>query len=113
MATKKKSGMQPELYNSIGKPKAKKAAKVSTPETVTEQPQVTKGISIKMAITLFPNDMTCINEIAVFMQRQAGIFITRSDAIKIALRKVKLDKSIMAIYAQFKAEDGRKQKGQP
>ena len=109
---KKKSTTQPILFKSIEKPRGRKKAapKAARTEPDTQDKKEKKGISSKMAITLFPNDLDCINEIAIYMQQQAGVFITRSDAIKIALRKVTLDKSMIDIYNTFKAEDGRKKK---
>ena len=109
MAKKKSTAQQAteELYKSM-KPKTRKAKPTRTaPAPVTRNPQPGRTVSHKLGITLFPNDLDCINEIAIYMQ-QAGIMITRSDAIKIALRKVQLDKSMIAIYNQVKAEDGRR-----
>jgi hypothetical protein len=112
MAKKKSTAQQATgaLYKSLGKPKARKATAKKPAATIpaTRKPQPGRTVSHKLGITLFPIDLDCINEIAIYMQQHAGIMITRSDAIKIALRKVQLDKSMIAIYNEFKAEDGRR-----
>ena len=108
MATKKSTATG-ALYKSIDKPKARKAAAVKIPAAIRKQ-QDHRTVSIKIGVTIFPNDNTRINEIAKYMQDQTGELINKSDVIKLALRGVHLDKRLIDIYNEFKAEDGRKHK---
>jgi len=107
MATKKGTATQ-RIFKGYDKPKRKAAAvKPATAEPAILQPQEGRTISRKLGITLFINDIKRIGEIAAYMQKQTGELITRSDVIRLGLRGVILDESLIDLYNEFKTEDGR------
>lgn len=61
----------------------------------------------RIAVSLYETDVKKANEIQVFML-QNGKRVSRSDAVKLALRSTKINDDLLKVFRQVKAEDRRR-----
>ena len=80
-------------------------SRTTKPKMAAQEP--VKYKSKVISITLYPRDLDRIDEIIDFM-RDNQRRITRSDAIKLALRGVPLNKQMADLYPKIQNEDGRR-----
>ena len=79
----------------------------SSPKTKPSPNPVKKDKSTVVSITLYPRDLDHIDQIIDYM-RDNHRRITRSEAIKLALRGVSLNRQMLDIYPKIQGEDGRR-----
>jgi FtsZ-interacting cell division protein YlmF len=92
-----------------------KPKKAPEPENRNEAPSKLKSIktqakkdkSTVVSITLYPKDLDHIDQIIDYL-RDNQRRITRSEAIKLALRGVSLNRQMLDIYPKIQEEDGRR-----
>jgi hypothetical protein len=103
MSTRTKSDeLIARLGQSLAKPPATPLPDVE-PEPVPGQ----RELATKISISLYADDLTHIDAIIAHMT-QSRCRINRSEAIKLALRGVKLTPELSALHQEIKRDDGRR-----
>ena len=101
MRTRNKSN---ELIARLGQSLAKPPA---SPLTGAEPEPMPGQKATKISISLYADDLTHIDAIIAHMA-QSRCRINRSEAIKLALRGVKLTPELSALHQEIKRDDGRR-----
>ena len=108
MSTRNKSD---ELIARLGQSLAKPPASSLTGAEPKPMPGQ-KGLATKISISLYADDLTHIDAIIAHMA-QSRCRINRSEAIKLALRGVKLTPELSALHQEIKRDDGRRKGSEP
>jgi hypothetical protein len=108
MSTRNKSD---ELIARLGQSLAKPPAAPlvgAEPEPMPGQ----KELASKISISLYADDLTHIDAIIAHMAK-GRCRINRSEAIKLALRGIKLTPELSALHQEIKRDDGRRKGKEP
>jgi glucose/arabinose dehydrogenase len=103
MRTRKSDALIAKLGASLEKPSS---AQQFT-EAASQLSENETELAAKISISLYADDLDHVDAITAFMTRHR-IRVNRSEAIKIALRGVKLNDELLAVYKAIKKDDGRR-----
>lgn len=103
MSTRRSDALISQLGKSLAKPAPPAAAVAIAP---TEEPP-TAELAAKISISLYADDLARVDAIVAHMA-QNRCRINRSEAIKIALRGLKLTPELTTIYRDIQCDDGRR-----
>jgi len=101
----KHSKLQDKLAKSLHRPTPPKAA--TRKPTAALPPAKGEGIARKISISLHPTDLAKVEGIRSYLAG-VGKHITTSEAIKLALRTVKVGSDLAGHLADLEAEDKRR-----
>lgn len=104
MSTRKSDALIAKLGKSLEKP----SSAPQLTEAATQLDANKTELAAKISISLYTDDLDHVDAITAFMTRHR-IRINRSEAIKIALRGVKLTTDLLDVYQAIKKDDGRRQ----
>jgi len=110
MSTRNKSD---ELMARLGQSLAKPSTLPLMSETPPLLPESErKELAAKISISLYTDDLAHIDAIVAHMAK-IRCRINRSEAIKLALRGLKLTPELSALHQEIKREDGRRKGKEP
>jgi hypothetical protein len=104
MSTRNKSD---ELIARLGRSLAKPSAQLAAQEAASPPGSEQKELAVKISISLYADDLTHIDAIISRMAK-SRCRINRSEAIKLALRGVKLTAELTALHDEIRRDDGRR-----
>jgi len=70
-------------------------------------------VAQKLSISLFAADLERVDAILDHMKAKAGVRLNVSQAIKLALRSVRIDDGLLAAWDGVRADDGRRKTPAP
>ena len=95
-----------ELISKLGESLAKPPHRAPVPSLDASEPQFAE-LAAKISISLYADDLARVDAIVAHMA-QSRCRVNRSEAIKIALRGLKLTPELAAIYRDVQRDDGRR-----
>ena len=104
MSTRNKSD---ELIARLGQSLIKPSASSQIPEAVFPSAPEEKELATKISISVYADDLTHIDAIIAHMAK-SRCRINRSEAIKLALRGVKLTAELTTLHQEIRRDDGRR-----
>ena len=102
MSRRRSDALISKLGASLARPPLPPAA---VAESAGEPP--TPQLAAKISISLYADDLQCVDAIVAHMA-QSRFRVNRSEAIKLALRGVKLTSELPALYREIQRNDGRR-----
>lgn len=105
MSARRSDALIAKLGESLAKPSSSQQLTVTG--AAAAQPE--KELAAKISISLYADDLTHVDAIIAYMA-QHRCRVNRSEAIKLALRGVRLTPELVAIREAIQRDDGRRQK---
>lgn len=103
MSTRKSDALIAKLGKSLEKPSSAQ----QLADTVAQLDAGKPELAAKISISLYADDLDHVDAIIAFMANRR-VRINRSEAIKLALRGVKLTDELVVIHQAIKNNDGRR-----
>lgn len=103
MSARKSDALIAKLGRSLEKPSSAQQLAHTAAQFDTSKTE----LAAKISISLYSNDLDHADAIIAFMAKHR-VRVNRSEAIKLALRGVKLTPDLLPIYQAIKKDDGRR-----
>lgn len=87
---------------------------IPEPEAVDEAPAPEDRKSVasvrapKLSVSLYQRDLRRLDEIKEFMQKRGVRNVSDSEALRLAIRGVKVGEDLVGVYQEMLGEDGRR-----
>jgi hypothetical protein len=111
MAKKHGSELLDRLKKSLPKaaPVSESPAEPPAPVSIAAAP-VVRPNAPKLSVSLYPYDLSRLDEIKAFMQGRGFRNLSDSEALRLACRAVVIDDRFLDLYRSMQDEDGRRKK---